>query len=93
MCSEKKTQCESGNVMVQITTGKYTDPYSIETGVLTVYRYLDQTLRLLGLRYVATVEKPLTFIDDNSRPHRAIIVNDCYRDTINSAYGNPIELA
>ncbi|GFT71341.1 transposable element Tcb2 transposase [Trichonephila clavipes] len=55
-----------------------TDPYIIRDGHLTALRYRDEILRPIVLPYAAAIGDDFILMDDNSRPHRANLVEDSY---------------
>ena len=46
----------------------------------TALRYMNDILRSTVLRYRHSIEEAFVFMDDNSRPHRAYVVNDFLQD-------------
>ncbi|GFW98469.1 transposable element Tcb2 transposase [Trichonephila clavipes] len=53
-----------------------TDLYMIRDGPLTARRYWDEILRPIVVPYAAEIGDDLILMDDNSRPHRANLVED-----------------
>ncbi|GFY20110.1 transposable element Tcb2 transposase [Trichonephila clavipes] len=53
-----------------------TDLYIIRDGPLTARRYRDEILRPIVVPYAATIGDDFILMDDNSRPHRANLVED-----------------
>ncbi|GFV79406.1 SPRY domain-containing protein 3 [Trichonephila clavipes] len=53
-----------------------TDLYIIQGGPLTARRYRDEILRPIVVPYAATIGYDFILMDDNSRPHRANLVDD-----------------
>ncbi|GFW93287.1 transposable element Tcb2 transposase [Trichonephila clavipes] len=53
-----------------------TDLYIIQDGPLTTRRYRDEILRPIVVLYAAAIGDDFILIDDNSRPHRANLVED-----------------
>ncbi|GFY36018.1 transposable element Tcb2 transposase [Trichonephila clavipes] len=53
-----------------------TDLYIIRDGPLTARRYRDEILRHIVVPYAAAIGDDFILMDDNSRPHRAILVED-----------------
>ncbi|GFT77467.1 transposable element Tcb2 transposase [Trichonephila clavipes] len=65
-----------GGVLVYggISIDGRTDLYIIRDGPLTARRYRDEILRPIVVPYAAAIGDNFILIDDNSRPHRAILV-------------------
>ncbi|GFU63565.1 transposable element Tcb2 transposase [Trichonephila clavipes] len=53
-----------------------TDLYIIRDGPLTAGRYRDEILRPIVVSYAAAIGDDFILMDDNSRPHRANLVED-----------------
>ncbi|GFS92522.1 transposable element Tcb2 transposase [Trichonephila clavipes] len=53
-----------------------TDLYIIRDGTLTARRYRDEILRPIVVPYAAAIGYDFILMDDNSRPHRANLVED-----------------
>ncbi|GFX56277.1 transposable element Tcb2 transposase [Trichonephila clavipes] len=53
-----------------------TDLYIIRDGPLTARRYRDEILRPIVVPYAAAIGDDFILMDDNSRPHRANLVED-----------------
>ncbi|GFW04447.1 transposable element Tcb2 transposase [Trichonephila clavipes] len=67
-----------GGVLVYggISIDGRTDLYIIRDGPLTARRYRDEILRTIVVPYAAAIGDDFILIDDNSRPHRANLVED-----------------
>ncbi|GFV27028.1 transposable element Tcb2 transposase [Trichonephila clavipes] len=67
-----------GGVLVYggISIDGRTDLYIIRDGPLTAGRYRDWTLRPVVVPYAAAIGDDFILMDDNSRPHRANLVED-----------------
>ncbi|GFV80147.1 transposable element Tcb2 transposase [Trichonephila clavipes] len=59
-----------------ISTDGRTDLYIIRDGPLTARRYRDEILRPIVVPYAAAIGYDFILMDDNSRPHRANLVED-----------------
>ncbi|GFU18405.1 transposable element Tcb2 transposase [Trichonephila clavipes] len=59
-----------------ISTDGRTDLYIIRDGPLTARRYRDEILRPIVVPYIAAIGDDFILMDDNSRPHRANLVED-----------------
>ncbi|GFY32501.1 transposable element Tcb2 transposase [Trichonephila clavipes] len=57
-----------------ISTDGCTDLYIIRDGPLTARRYRDEILRPIVVPYAAAIGDDFILMDDNSRPHRANLV-------------------
>ncbi|GFT72182.1 transposable element Tcb2 transposase [Trichonephila clavipes] len=71
--------CEYGvRVLVYggISIDGRTDLYIIRDGPLTARRYRDEILRPIVVPYAAAIRDDFILMDDNSRPHRANLVED-----------------
>ncbi|GFW45147.1 transposable element Tcb2 transposase [Trichonephila clavipes] len=68
----------SGGVLVYggISIDGRRDPYIIRDGPLTARRYRDEILRPIVVSYTAAIGDDFILMDDNSRPHRANLVED-----------------
>ncbi|GFU85510.1 transposable element Tcb2 transposase [Trichonephila clavipes] len=68
-----------GGVLVYggISTDGRTDLYIIRDGPLTVRRYRDEILRHIVVPYAAAIGDDFILMDDNCRPHRDNMVEDC----------------
>ncbi|GFX39981.1 transposable element Tcb2 transposase [Trichonephila clavipes] len=53
-----------------------TDLYIIRDGPLTARRYRDEILRPIVVPYAAAIRDDFILMDDNSRPHRANLMED-----------------
>ncbi|GFW65512.1 transposable element Tcb2 transposase [Trichonephila clavipes] len=53
-----------------------TDFYIIRDGPLTAHRYREEILRPIVVPYAAAIGDDFILMDDNSRPHRANLVED-----------------
>ncbi|GFW17027.1 transposable element Tcb2 transposase [Trichonephila clavipes] len=65
-----------GLVYGGINTDGRTDLYIIRDGPLTARRYRDEILRPIVVRYAAAIGDDFILMDDNSRPHRANLMED-----------------
>ncbi|GFT15112.1 transposable element Tcb2 transposase [Trichonephila clavipes] len=67
-----------GGVLVYggISIDGRTDLYIIRDGPLTARRYRDEILRPIVVPYAAAIGDDFILMDDNSRPHRANLVED-----------------
>ncbi|GFX45261.1 transposable element Tcb2 transposase [Trichonephila clavipes] len=67
-----------GGVLVYggISIDGRTDLYIIRDGPLTARRYRDEILRHIVVPYAAAIRDYFILMDDNSRPHRANLVED-----------------
>ncbi|GFT66774.1 transposable element Tcb2 transposase [Trichonephila clavipes] len=67
-----------GGVLVYggISIDGRTDLYIIRDGPLTARRYRDEILRPIVVPYAAAIGDDFLLMDDNSRPHRANLVED-----------------
>ncbi|GFV22173.1 transposable element Tcb2 transposase [Trichonephila clavipes] len=67
-----------GGVLVYggISIDGRTDLYTIRDGPLTARRYRDEILRPIVGPYAAAIGDDFILMDDNSRPHRANLVED-----------------
>ncbi|GFX29574.1 transposable element Tcb2 transposase [Trichonephila clavipes] len=67
-----------GGVLVYggISIDGRTDLYIIRDGPLTARRYRDKILRPIVVPYAAAIGDDFILMDDNSRPHRANLVED-----------------
>ncbi|GFX19300.1 transposable element Tcb2 transposase [Trichonephila clavipes] len=67
-----------GEVLVYggISIDGCTDLYIIRDGPLTARRYRDEILRPIVVPYAAAIGNDFILMDDNSRPHRANLVED-----------------
>ncbi|GFX18342.1 transposable element Tcb2 transposase [Trichonephila clavipes] len=67
-----------GEVLVYggISIDGRTDLYIIRDGPLTARRYRDEILRPIVVPYAAAIGYDFILMDDNSRPHRADLVED-----------------
>ncbi|GFX53762.1 transposable element Tcb2 transposase [Trichonephila clavipes] len=67
-----------GGVLVYggISLDGRTDLYIIRDGPLTTRRYRDEIIRPIVVPYAAAIVDDFVLMDDNSRPHRANIVED-----------------
>ncbi|GFW37002.1 transposable element Tcb2 transposase [Trichonephila clavipes] len=67
-----------GGVLVYggISIDGRTDLYIIRDGPLTARRYRDEILRPIAVPYTAAIGDDFILMDDNSRPHRANLVDD-----------------
>ncbi|GFX08122.1 transposable element Tcb2 transposase [Trichonephila clavipes] len=59
-----------------ISIDGHTDLYIIRDGPLTARRYRDEILRPIVVPYAAAIGDDFILMDDNSRPHRANLVED-----------------
>ncbi|GFV08651.1 transposable element Tcb2 transposase [Trichonephila clavipes] len=55
-----------------------TDLYIIRDGPPTARRYRDEILRPIVVPYAAAIKDDFILMDDNSRPHRASLVEDSF---------------
>ncbi|GFW07650.1 transposable element Tcb2 transposase [Trichonephila clavipes] len=69
---------DGGGVLVYggISIDGRTDLYIIRDGPLTARRYRDEILRPIEVPYAAAIGDDFILMDDNSRPHRANLVED-----------------
>ncbi|GFW30130.1 transposable element Tcb2 transposase [Trichonephila clavipes] len=67
-----------GGVLVYggISIDGRTDLYIIRDGPLTACRYRDEILRPIVVPYAAAIVDDFILMDDNSRPHRANLMED-----------------
>ncbi|GFW25491.1 transposable element Tcb2 transposase [Trichonephila clavipes] len=67
-----------GGVLVYggISINGRTDLYIIREGPLTARRYRDEIPRTIVVPYAAAIGDDIILMDDNSRPHRANLVED-----------------
>ncbi|GBL80411.1 Transposable element Tcb1 transposase [Araneus ventricosus] len=67
-----------GNIMVWagISSGYRTDLHIYRRGSVTAVRYRDEVLDPIVKLYAAAVGLSYVLMDDNARPHRAVIVDD-----------------
>ncbi|GFW91089.1 transposable element Tcb2 transposase [Trichonephila clavipes] len=67
-----------GGVLVYggISIDGRTDLYIIRDEALTAHRYRDEILRPIVVPYAAAIGDDFILMDDNSRPHRANLVED-----------------
>ncbi|KFM83213.1 Transposable element Tcb1 transposase, partial [Stegodyphus mimosarum] len=63
-------------VWAGISLGYHTDLHIFKRGSLTAVRYRDEVLEPIVRLYAAAVGPTFVLMDDNSRPHRADIVDD-----------------
>ncbi|GFV47839.1 transposable element Tcb2 transposase [Trichonephila clavipes] len=71
-----------GGVLVYggISIDGRTDLYIIPDGPLTARRYRDEILRPIEVPYATAIRDDFILMDDNSRPHRANLVEDSLFD-------------
>ena len=63
-------------VWVVISLGGHTDLYMFHGGNLTGVRYRDEILYAYVRLYAAAIGNDFILMNDNARPHRAVVVED-----------------
>ena len=66
-------------VWAGICVGDHTELHVFRGGNLTGVRYRDEILGAYNQPYAAAIDNDFILMDDNARPHRAVLVED-YRE-------------
>ena len=64
-------------VWAGISRGGRTDLHIVMRGMMTDVRYRDEILDVYVAPYAGTIGPQFIVMDDNARPHRARVVEDC----------------
>ncbi|GFX51086.1 transposable element Tcb2 transposase [Trichonephila clavipes] len=73
---QESVRFSGGRSVGGISIDGRTDLYIIRDGPLTARRYRDEILRPIVVPYAAAIGDDFILMDDNSRPHRANLVED-----------------
>ncbi|GBM29828.1 hypothetical protein AVEN_48276-1 [Araneus ventricosus] len=70
----------------------YTDPHVFHGGTLTGVRYRDEILDSYVRPYACAIGNEFILMDDNARPHRAVVVEDYLEVMVWSEWNGQLNL-
>ncbi|GBM73988.1 hypothetical protein AVEN_121796-1 [Araneus ventricosus] len=71
-------------VWAGISLGGHTELHVFHAGTMTGVRYRDEILDPYVRPYTGAIGKDFILMDDNARPHRAVVVETILRATVSS---------